>query len=277
LAQKLHIQKKRKKGGGLMMGESILFEIDRGVAKVTLNEPEHLNSLSRTITEGLEKALDRIDQDTNIRSVILTGSGKGFCVGGNIKEFPTEMNALQIKDWMKSASNLALKLNRIEKPVIAAVNGFSMGAGFSLALAADFIIASENASFGMVFNKIGAVPDMGAHYYLPRIVGLQLAKYLMFTAKKITAQQAKELGIVLNVVPESELNTRALEIAHQMSESALSALGLSKSILNRSFTMSLEQILYEEGMAQGLAFSTDEHKEGVRAFVEKRKPDFIGK
>ncbi|HZG72316.1 MAG TPA: enoyl-CoA hydratase/isomerase family protein [Chondromyces sp.] len=257
-----------------MLGKSVLLEIEDAIAKITLNEPEHLNSFSSTITKGLEDALSKVELDRNIRSVIITGNGKGFCVGGNIKEFPQNQNAYEVKQWMKAASSLALKINRIDKPIIAAVNGFAMGAGFSLALAADIIIASEEASFGMVFNKIGAVPDMGAHFYLPRIVGLQKAKYLMFRAKKITAQEAKDLGIVLEVVSLNELNKRAEEVAREFSESALPALGLSKAILNRSFDLTIEQILLEEGMSQGLAFSTAEHQEGIQAFLEKRKPQF---
>jgi 2-(1,2-epoxy-1,2-dihydrophenyl)acetyl-CoA isomerase len=258
------------------MNEAVLLDIQNGVAKITLNEPEHLNSLSSNITKGLSAALDRVEADENIRCVILTGSGKGFCVGGNIKEFPSGRTALEVKEWMKTATNLALKIHKIEKPIVAAVNGFAVGAGFSLALAADMIIAAEEAKFGMVFNKIGAVPDMGAHYYLPRIVGLQHARYLMYTAKQITAEEANKLGIVLEVVSGKDLQNRASELSGELARSASSALGLSKSILNRSFDMSIEQVLYEEGMSQGLAFSTEEHQEGMRAFSEKRRPQFQG-
>ncbi|WP_075980737.1 enoyl-CoA hydratase/isomerase family protein [Bacillus massilinigeriensis] len=257
-----------------MSVDSVLFNVEKGVAKITLNEPTQLNPLSSSIIDGLEKALKQVEEDPLIRSVMITGNGKGFCVGGNIKEFPMNKNASEVKDWMKTATNLAVRLNQLEKPVIAAVNGFAMGAGFSLALAADFILASENARFGMVFNKIGAVPDMGAHYYLPRIIGLQRAKYLMFSAKTINAQEAKDYGIVLEVISENDLANKATDLANEMADCALPALRLSKSILNRSLDMTIEQVLYQEGMAQGIAFSTEENREGVAAFIEKRQPQF---
>ena len=230
----------------------VLLEIESGVAKITLNEPESLNSLSTNIIEGLEKALERIEADSNIRSAILTGNGKGFCVGGNIKQFPKNSNALAVKDWMRTATKLVLKINRIEKPIIAAVNGYAMGAGFSLALATDIIIASEESTFGMVFNKIGAVPDMGAHYFLPRIVGLHKAKYLMFTGQKITASEAMQHGIIMEACAKDNLTTRSQEIASALAESATASIGLTKNILNRSFEMTIEQVLNEEALFKGL-------------------------
>lgn len=260
-----------------MSENAVITEVHEGVAKITLNEPESLNALSNSIVRGLREALIRVEDDESVRVVILTGKGKGFCAGGHIKEFPREANALAIRDWMRMATALALQVYHLEKPVIAAVNGYAVGAGFSLALACDLIIASEEAVFGMVFNKIGAVPDMGAHYYLPRLVGMQNAKYIMFTAEQITAEEAKKLGIAFAVVPAEELEAEAQKLAAKLAKGATAAIRMSKSILQRTYGMSLEDVLHEEAMAQGIAFTTHDHKEGVSAFLEKRTPNFVGR
>ncbi|WP_209122691.1 enoyl-CoA hydratase/isomerase family protein [Alkalihalobacillus sp. BA299] len=256
---------------------AVLFEVENGVATITLNEPKHMNALSSSIIEGLQNSIARINEDSEIRAVVLTGSGKAFCAGGDIKTFPdSRSNAAVSRNYMKFGLPFLVELAQLEKPIVAAVNGYAVGAGFSIAIACDFILASNDSTFAMSFNKVGLVPDLGALYHLPRIVGMARAKELALTGRSITPHEAKEYGIVLEVLPQEELLERAKELASTLADSATQALGLTKHILNRSYELSLEQVLREEAMAQAIAFSTDDHKEGVTSFFEKRKPVFTG-
>jgi len=165
----------------------------------------------------------------------------------------------------------------VRKPVIAAVNGYAVGAGFSLALLCDLIIAADTAKFGMAFIKVGAVPDCGALYFLPRLVGLPKAKELVFTGANIDAAEAYRIGIVNRVVPAAELLPEALRLGQQLADGPAVALALAKEILNASSSLSLEQVMELEIYAQSLCFQTEDHKEGVIAFLEKRKPVFKGR
>lgn len=178
---------------------------------------------------------------------------------------------------MESPVILLTALAQLEKPTIAAVNGFAFGAGFSIAIACDFVIASENAKFSMVFNKIGLIPDLGALYHLPRIVGKTRAKEIVYSARDISAQEAKEYGIVLDIVPQEELLQKSLQLANSLTEKATKSIGLSKYLMNQSFELTLPQFLQEERFAQAIAFSTDDYAECVAAFLEKREPKFKGR
>ncbi|MDE5411791.1 enoyl-CoA hydratase/isomerase family protein [Alkalihalobacterium chitinilyticum] len=260
-----------------MSEPAVLFEVENGVATITLNRPKQMNTLSDEIVEGLKNALTRIKEDSAIRAVILTGNGRAFCAGGDIKSFPGNgNNAAVSREYMKFGLPFIVEIAQLEKPVVAAVHGYAVGAGFSIAIASDMIIASEESTFAMSFNKVGLVPDLGGLYHLPRIVGMARAKELALTGRSITPYEAKEYGLVLDVVPQEELLEKAKELATKLAEGATQALGLTKHILNRSYELSLEQVLREEAMAQAIAFSTDDHKEGVKSFFEKRKPIFSG-
>ncbi|MBU8906228.1 enoyl-CoA hydratase/isomerase family protein [Desertibacillus haloalkaliphilus] len=260
------------------MSEAVLLHVNEGVAKITLNRPEKLNVLSNEIIAGLRDALQEVKSNSAIRAVIITGNGKGFCAGGDITSFPKGYdNASVGRDYMKFGLPLITDLAQLEKPVIAAVNGYAVGAGFSLALACDFVIATEQSSFAMVFNKIGLIPDLGGLYHLPRMVGMARAKELVFSGRTISAKEAKKYGIVLDIVQNQELITKAEELATSLGTKATQAIGLAKFMLNRSFESSLEQMLREEALVQSVAFSTEDHDEGVRAFFEKRDPNFLGK
>ncbi|WP_078428401.1 enoyl-CoA hydratase/isomerase family protein [Alkalihalobacterium alkalinitrilicum] len=260
-----------------MSEPAVLFEVENGVATITLNQPEQMNALSKAIIEGLKSSLARIKEDPEIRAVVLTGSGRAFCAGGDIKEFPGDGNNAAIsRDYMKFGLPFMADLAQLEKPVVAAVDGYAVGAGFSIAIAADFVLASENSTFAMSFNKIGLVPDLGGLYHLPRLVGMARAKELAMTGRSITGAEAKECGLVLDVLPKEQLLVKARELAERLANSATQALGLTKHILSRSYELSLEQVLREEAMVQAIAFSTDDHKEGVKSFFEKRKPSFSG-
>ncbi len=259
-----------------MDNQAVLLEIKNGVALITLNEPNSLNALTTSIKDGLSNSIAAIQHDPAVRAVILTGNGKAFSAGGNIKGFGNISSAAAGRKRMLEGTSFIKDLSEMEKPVIAAVNGYAIGAGLSLALACDFVIASQNAKFSLGFHKIGLVPDLGALYHLPRIVGMARAKELAFSDRTLSAYEAKEYGIALEVVENEQLLSRSLEIAESFASSSTVALGLAKSLLNQSFESSLEEILQKEAMVQGIAFTTADHKEGVRAFLEKSKPVFTG-
>jgi 2-(1,2-epoxy-1,2-dihydrophenyl)acetyl-CoA isomerase len=259
-----------------MSNLTVLTEVKNGVAIITLNEPKSLNALSGEIVEGLTNAIKAIKHDPAVRAVILTGNGKSFCSGGNIKSFSSVTSAASGRKYMLETGGFIKDLAELEKPVIAAVTGYAVGAGFSIAIACDFVIASPHSKFSLGFHKVGLVPDLGGLYHLPRIVGMARAKELAFSDRTLSAKEAKEYGICLEIVEEEQLLSRAQEFAESFASSSTIAIGLAKSLLNHSFESSLDDILHEEAMVQGIAFSTVDHKEGVRAFMDKTKPIFTG-
>lgn len=258
-----------------MMEQIVGYVVENGVATITFNRPQKMNALSAELVSGFQSALEQAAADPHVRSVILTGGGKAFSAGGDLASF-SELDALKGKRYLQQAHRLLLTLHGLEKPVVAAVNGFATGAGFNIALACDLVIAGEEAKFGQVFSKVGLIPDFGGMYFLPRVVGLARAKELMYSGRIITAKEAHAYGIVLEVTAQDELMERARAIAESLAAGPTAALGMTKAILNRSHELSLEQLLHEEAMAQGIAFSTKDHQEGVRAFFEKRAPEFTG-
>lgn len=259
-----------------MSNESVLFSVKNGVATIKLNEPKSLNALSKNIVEGLIDSLKNIKEDNSIRAVILTGSGRGFCAGGDITSFPKGNSAALGRTYMQKMQTFIKEWSELEKPIIAVVNGYAVGAGFSLALACDFVIAAENSKFAMAFNKMGVVPDLGGLYHLPRVVGMARAKELAYSDRTLSAQEAKEYGICLEVVPDSEVLHKSQEIAEIFAKGPGYSIGMTKAILSHSLESSLEQILREEAMAQGISFTTNDHRAGVEAFFEKKAPIFSG-
>lgn len=259
-----------------MEKQAVIKEVNDGIATITLNEPNSQNALSSAIIEGLDHNLNSIIHDSSIRAVILTGNGKSFCAGGDIKGFSNVTTAASGRKYMQKHSHFLKELVNMEKPVIAAVNGFAIGAGFSIAMACDIVIASTKAKFGLGFNKVGLVPDLGALYHLPRIVGIARAKELVFSDRILSASEARNYGICLEVVEDEQLLNCANNLANSFKANPPIAIGLTKTILNHSMESSLEEILREEAMVQGIAFKTQDHQEGVRAFFEKTKPNFTG-
>lgn len=253
------------------MSNAVLLEVQNQVAVVTLNQPKSLNALSNDIVEGLNQALSQIKKDADIKAVILTGSGRAFCAGGNIKGFPAATNANVGREYMEGVASFIRPLANLEKPVIAAVNGYAVGAGFSIAVACDFIIAEEDAKFSMSFNKVGLVPDLGSLYHLPRIVGMARAKELAYSNRTLSASEAKEYGLCLEVVPSGDVLNRALAIAETFVNGSPIATALTKTVLNHSYESTLDQILREECTVQGIAFTTEDHQVAARAFKEKSK------
>lgn len=258
-----------------MSAENVLFDLEQGVATLTLNRPEVLNATNDALYAELSAALQRIRDDRDIGCVILTGAGRGFCAGADVKSMNPDMQTLERRArHRRILRDVLYPLASLEKPVIAAVNGPAVGAGFNIALAADIIIASDSATFSQIFTRLALVPDLGGMYFLTRVVGLNKAKELCFTARKISAAEGQALGFVNRVVAAQELMTRARELAVEIAAGPPTSLAMIKVILNKSSNSTLEQMLEYEGYAQTIAYLTPEHKEGVNAFREKRAPQF---
>ena len=263
-----------------MQYETLLYEVSDGVATVTLNRPEVLNAFSTPMQRELAAVILRLAGDDAVRAVVLTGAGRAFCAGGDIGEMegaadPTPLasrNKLQ-----RMLTSVLMPLVRLEKPVIAAVNGVAVGAGMNLALAADITVVAEHARFSQAFVKVGLVPDTGGLYLLTRLIGLNRAKELCFTGRMLDAREALHMGLVNQVAPAAELMPRALALARELASGATAAIGLTKSLLNIAPTATLEEMAEFESYALAVVLATDDHREGIRAFREKRSPVFRGR
>ena len=258
-----------------MSFETIIYDVKNAVGTVTFNRPEVMNATNDQFYREMAGLIRDMADDPQVGCVILTGAGHGFCAGADVKAMDPNMKLLARRKrhrWI--LADILRPLVNLEKPVIAAVNGVAVGAGFNIALAADIVIASEKAMFSQIFTKLGLVPDLGGLYLLTRVVGLNKAKELCFTAKKIDAAQAYALGIANRVVPADELMSATTALAAEIAAGPPTALSMIKTLLNKSSNSSLEQMLEYESYAQTLAYTTPEHREGVAAFREKRAPDF---
>lgn len=258
-----------------MTYENILFDVSDRVATITLNRPDAMNSTTDELYTEFADAIGRIRKDSGISCAILTGAGRGFCAGADLKVKRDHLSPIQLRArhrWI--LKDILEPLYRLEKPVIAAVNGAAAGAGCNIALACDFIVASENASFIQAFAKVGLVPDLGGFYFLVRAVGVAMAKELCFTARKVAAAEAREIGLVNRVVPHDELMPTVRQLALQIAAASPTANAMTKDLLNKSSNSTLDQMLEYESYAQTVAYLTPEYKEGVAAFREKRAPDF---
>ena len=254
----------------------ILFEIKNQVATLTLNRPEKYHSFVREMALDLQEKLEVCKNDNNIRAIVITGSGKAFCAGQDLGE-ATDPNGPALQKIVNEHYNPIIRqIRNIEKPIIAAVNGVAAGAGASIALCCDIIIAKEGAVFVQAFSKIGLVPDSGATFFLPRLIGLQKATALMMNADPITATEAEKLGMIYKVVEESKFEDEIKSFSEKLAKMPTKGIGLTKKLLNQSINNSLEQQLNEEEIAQTIAGKTNDYKEGVSAFLEKRKPNFKG-
>ena len=257
--------------------KSIITNINNGVATLTFNRPEVFNSFNREMALLLQKQLDAFGENPEIRAIVITGTGKAFCAGQDLKEVTTPELHPGFKKILEEHYNPIIeRIRAINKPIIAAVNGVAAGAGANIALACDIVVASEKASFIQAFSKIGLVPDSGGSFYLPRLIGFQRASALMLLGDKVAAQQARELGMVYKVFESETFQQQALDLALEMAQMPTKALGLTKQLLNASFNNTLDQQLTLESTLQIQAANSNDYKEGVTAFVEKRKPNFKG-
>lgn len=255
---------------------SILSSTQAGVRVLTLNRPDKFNSFNREMALLLQKELDAAAADMSVRAVLLTGEGKAFCAGQDLAEAIDE-NGPGIQTIVREHYNPILeKIRNLEKPVIAAVNGVAAGAGANLAIACDVVIAAESSSFIQAFSKIGLVPDSGGTFFLPRLIGFQRASALMMLGDKVSAADALSMGMLYKVVADDQLKEASLKLALQLSEMPTRGIAYTKMLLNGAMNNTFNEQLSMEEKYQALAGETYDYKEGVNAFLEKRKPVFKG-
>jgi 2-(1,2-epoxy-1,2-dihydrophenyl)acetyl-CoA isomerase len=259
---------------------TVLTRRANGVLTVTLNRPDSLNAFTRQLHAELAEALRGAERDGDVRVVLLTGAGRAFCAGQDLKEAHQagETGQPRLSGLLRTHYNVLVKrLRTIEKPVIAAVNGVAAGAGLGMALACDLRIASSSASFVSAFSAIGLVPDSGTFYHLPRLIGWAKAMELMLTSDRLTADEALRLGLVNRVAPADQFEAAVCELAERLASGPTLAYSLIKRGLNRSHGADLDTVLEMEAQYQAIAGQSDDFRKGVTAFLEKRRPRFQGR
>jgi len=256
--------------------KAILYQVDNGIATITLNRPDVFNAFDDTQSYELQDALKLAKRDKEVRVIVLTGAGKAFCSGQDLKAIANAENR-SLRDSLDKRYNPIIKAMRsMPKPIIGRINGVAAGAGCSLALACDFVVASEYASFIEVFINVGLVLDSGSSYFLPRLVGSARAFEMSTMGNKVKAEQALEWGIINRVAKADELDSVVDEVAQYYANAPTKAVALMKQMLNKSFHSDLGEMLEYEACCQEIAGNSADYKEGVSAFNEKRKPKFTG-
>ena len=263
-----------------MSEQTILLNVREGVATITLNRPDRLNSFNEEMHGALAAALDKVEADTAVRCLLITGAGRGFCAGQDLGDRnvspgaePTDLGQTVGKFY----NPLITRLHKSKIPVVCAVNGVAAGAGANIALACDIVVAASTAKFIEVFANIGLLPDSGGTYHLPRHVGQARALGLSLLATPIMAKKAKKWGLIWDVFDPTELQTEAFALAKQLADKPTIGLALNRAAIRASFNNTLEEQLELERISMRTAGFTEDYAEGVRAFMEKRKPVFKGK
>lgn len=255
---------------------SILFHIQDAIGFITLNRPEKFNSFNREMAFQMQESLDACKQE-DIRAVYITGAGKAFSAGQDISELVGE-NRIEIKQILAEHYNpIVTRIRKLEKPVIAAVNGVAAGAGANIALCCDVVVAAAGASFIQAFSKIGLIPDSGGTYFLPRLIGWQKASALAMLGDKVPASEAERIGMIYKVIVDEQFETESKKMVATLAAMPTKGLAYTKQLLNMSFHTDYMEQLAEEDVFQQRAAITDDYKEGINAFLEKRQPQFKGK
>lgn len=264
-----------------MAYETLLTQLENGVFTITLNRPDKLNAVTELLLTELLQAFTEAESESTVRVIILTGAGRGFCAGQDLAA-AVESGAggadfSYSQHLIKTYNPLILKMRSLPKPILAAVNGVAAGAGMSLALACDLRLAAESASFLQAFVKVGLVPDSGSTWLLPRLVGSARALELMLSGRRVTAQEALALGMVNQVVPDSDFTAATARYATELANGPTLTLGLIKQSAEFALTSTLEQSLFKEAELQDIAGRTADHMEGISAFLQKRPAQYSGR
>ncbi len=265
-----------------MSYESILFKIEKNVAHLTLNRPENRNALNQAMINEIKQAIDESTANDEVRVVVISGAGKAFSAGGDIKVMKQAVESGKPADFfegpLKSINQAAMAIRNLPKPVIAAMHGFASGAGLNLALCCDIRIAALSAKFNQAFIKIGLVPDTGGTYILPRLVGMAKAAELFFTGDFLEAPEAERLGMINKAVPDDKLNEEVMKYTLKLTQAPTFAIGKIKMLLQRSYQLTFDSQAELERTTQiEVAQKSQDFKEGLTAFLEKRPPHFTGK
>lgn len=254
---------------------SILFEIKDSIAFITFNRPDKLNSFNREMALLMQEKLDAC-KDAAVRCVYITGAGKAFSAGQDLAEVVDPDGPGMNKILSEHYNPIVTRIRKLEKPVVAAVNGVAAGAGANIALCCDVVVAAESASFLQAFSKIGLIPDSGGTHTLPRLIGWQKASALMMLGDKVPATEAERIGMLYKVFPDASFADSSKAIAATLAQMPTRGLAYTKQVLSMSFTNTFNEQLQDEDIFQQKAAQTKDYKEGVNAFLEKRKPNFTG-
>ena len=262
--------------------EEVIYSCKEGVAKLTLNRPDRLNAITQAMFDGIRQVIDEVSQNDDVKVLVVTGAGRGFCSGADVVsrlavEAAEGVSRETHKEIVEPLGYVGSVIQSLGKPIIGAINGVAAGAGLSLALLCDIRIASDQARFGAVWVRVGLIPDVGATYLLPRIIGLDKALELAFTGDIIDAKEAERIGLVTKVVPHDDLMKVTNELALKIAKGPSVAIELMKRGICRGLDNDLDTQLDFESYAQNLCRETEDFKEGVNAFREKREPRFQGK
>lgn len=258
------------------MYEFLKYDLSEGVCTITFNRPDFYNAFNDGISYEFQNALKTAAKDDAVRVLVITGEGKAFCSGQDLKSARDDDDKMFYNSLEKRYNPIIRLMRGLPKPIIARLNGVAAGAGCSLALAADLIVAAESAKLVEVFINIGLVPDSGSSFFLPNLVGYQKAFELCAMGTKVSAQEAFELGIINKVVADTELDAAVKSYTDYFAKAPTKSIGMIKKMLNKSYTSSLDEMLEYEKYSQQIAGSSADYKEGKQAFLEKRKPDFKG-
>ncbi len=258
--------------------ETLRFAVQEGIARITLARPESGNAINLAMRAELRTAIRIVAEDPGLRAVVIDGEGRNFCTGGDISamKHAAPGDGAEGRERLRSYIDLVEQLILLEKPVIAAVHGHAAGAGCGLALAADVVIASSDATFTLSFARVGLVPDFGTFYTLPRLVGMQKARQLIYSARPVAGPEALKIGMIFDLVEKDHLADTATDLAAALSSGSPAAFGLAKQALSRSFDVDLRTLLEFEASAQGICFTTEWHRVAIERFLDKRPSLFKG-